>query len=39
LTGELEQFSVPKIGLRSKAVSNDQIKAIYYKETPKIIFG
>lgn len=39
LTGELEQFSIPKIGLRSKAVSNDQVKAIYYKETPKIIFG
>ena len=39
LTGELDQFSVPKIGHRPKSISDEQVRAIYYKDTPNIIFG
>ena len=36
--GELEQFSVPAIGDRAKVENDNQVKAIYYRETPNIIF-
>lgn len=37
--GELEQFSVKKIGPRAKVVNDQTIRAIQYNETPQIIFG
>lgn len=36
--GELSQFEVSKIGMRSKVSNDKDVKAIYYKETPPIIF-
>ena len=36
--GELEQFSVPAIGDRAKVENDNQVKAIYYREIPNIIF-
>lgn len=37
-TGELNKYSVSNIGQRSKAVNDDKIKAIYFRETPNVIF-
>ena len=37
--GELAQFSVKKIGPRTKVVNEQSIRAIQYNETPNIIFG
>lgn len=34
----LEKYSIPVFGLRSKVQSDNNIKAIAYKETPNIIF-
>ena len=36
--GELSQFSVKAIGSRQKAVNDTNIKAIYFKDTPNILF-
>lgn len=36
--GELSQYSVPRIGDRPKAENNTDIKAVYYRETPNVIF-
>ena len=36
--GELSQYSVKRIGCRPKAVNNNQVKAIYFRETPTVIF-
>ena len=36
--GELENFSVPSIGLRTKTMNDTKVKAIYYQDTPDIIF-
>ena len=36
--GELKHFSVPNLGARAKVEKDDQVKAIYYKEVPNIIF-
>lgn len=36
--GELSQYSVPKIGARPKAENNSDVTAIYYRETPTVIF-
>lgn len=36
--GELENYSVPRIGDRPKAVNDKDVKAIYFRETPGIIF-
>ena len=36
--GELEQFSVPALGARTKVTNDNSVKAIYYRETPNIIF-
>jgi len=37
-TGELNKYSIPNIGLRSKATNDDKIKAIYFRDIPNIIF-
>lgn len=37
-TGELSQFSVRKIGVRSKAINESSVKSIYFRETPDLIF-
>ena len=36
--GELEQFTVPVLGTRAKVTNDNQVKAIYYRETPNVIF-
>lgn len=36
--GELSQFSVQKIGARSKAINESSVKSIYFRETPDLIF-
>ena len=38
IEGELSQFSCQVIGHRPKVVNNDAIKAIYFRETPMIVF-
>lgn len=37
-TGEFNRYSVHNIGSRSKATNDDKIKAIYFRETPNVIF-
>lgn len=37
--GDLAQFSVKNIGSRSKSLNDTNIKSIYFRETPKIVFG
>ena len=37
--GELQQFSVRAIGARSKAINDTNIKSIYFRETPSVVFG
>ena len=37
-TGELGNFSVHKIGPRSKVVNENSVKSIYFKETPEVLF-
>ena len=37
-SGDLNKYSVHNIGLRSKATNDDKIKAIYFRETPNVIF-
>ena len=36
--GDLSQFSVKAIGDRPKAINDNNVKAIHYKETPNLIF-
>lgn len=36
--GELDQFSVRNVGTRPKAENNSDVKAIYFRETPNIIY-
>jgi hypothetical protein len=36
--GELEQFNVKTVGARPKAVNDNSIKSIYFRETPSVIF-
>ena len=36
--GEMECFSVPMIGNRAKVVNDNNVKAIYFRETPEIIY-
>ncbi len=36
--GELASFSVPMIGNRPKVVNDNEVKSIYFRETPEIIF-
>lgn len=35
---ELEKISVPVIGQRTKVINDKNVKSIYYKDTPNIIF-
>jgi hypothetical protein len=36
--GELEQFNVKTIGNRAKVINDNNIKSIYFRETPSIIY-
>ena len=36
--GELSQFSVPMVGERSKVINDTNVKAIYFRETPEVLF-
>lgn len=36
--GELESYSIPYIGDRAKSVNDSDVSAIYFRETPNIIF-
>ena len=36
--GELAQFSVKTIGSRSKSINDTNVKSIYFRETPSVIF-
>ena len=36
--GELSQYSVKNIGCRPKAINDSSVKAIYFRETPNIVF-
>jgi hypothetical protein len=36
--GELEQFSIPALGARPKVKNDTAVKAIYYRDTPNVIF-
>ena len=38
IDGELAQFSIPAIGHRPKAINDNDVKSIYFKETPLVIF-
>lgn len=37
-TGELQQFSVKSIGSRSKTINDTNIKSIYFRETPMVVY-
>lgn len=37
--GELSQFSVKNVGCRPKAINDSNVKAIYFRETPDVIFS
>jgi hypothetical protein len=36
--GQVEQYSVRKIGSRAKVINDNSIKAIYFRKTPEVIF-
>ena len=36
--GQVEQYSVRKIGSRAKVINDSSIKAIYFRKTPEVIF-
>lgn len=36
--GEMAKYAISAIGNRSKAVNNDKVRAIYYKDTPQVLF-
>ena len=36
--GELEQFSIPVIGDRTKVVNDKDVKSIYFRQVPEIIY-
>ena len=38
IDGRLWQYSVPVIGRRSKSINDDKVKAIYFRDTPMILF-
>jgi hypothetical protein len=37
-SGELNQFSVPMVGARTKSLNDKNITSIYFKEVPNLIF-
>jgi hypothetical protein len=36
--GELSQYSVKNIGIRPKAINDTNVKSIYFRETPDVVF-
>jgi hypothetical protein len=36
--GELRQFNVKNMGSRSKSINDSNVKSIYFRETPAVIF-
>lgn len=36
--GELQQYSVRSIGIRPKAINDNNVKSIYFRETPGVMF-
>jgi hypothetical protein len=38
IDSELAQFAVPVIGNRPKVINDTNVKSIYFKETPNVIF-
>ena len=36
--GELSQFSVRAVGARTKAINENTVKSIYFRETPQVVF-
>jgi len=36
--GELSQYSVKNVGPRTKAINDTNIKSIYFRETPNVVF-
>ena len=36
--GELNQFSVRAVGARTKAINENTVKSIYFRETPQVVF-
>lgn len=36
--GELSDFSIPKVGDRPKAVNDDKVTSIYFRDVPTVIF-
>ena len=36
--GELDQFNVKLVGVRTKTINDSLIKSIYFRETPQVIF-
>ena len=38
LDGELDHFSIPVIGNRSKPINDSTVKAIYFRDTPTVLF-
>lgn len=36
--GELQQFNVKNIGPRTKSINDNNIKSIYFRETPEVLF-
>ena len=36
--GELSQYSVKNVGCRPKAINDSSVKAIYFRETPSVVF-
>lgn len=36
--GELQQFNVKNVGSRSKPINDSNVKSIYFRDTPQIIF-
>jgi hypothetical protein len=37
-SGDLEKYSVKVIGQRSKVINDNNVKSIYYRETPEVIY-
>ena len=37
-TGELQQYSVRSVGCRPKSINDSNVKAIYFRETPNLMF-
>lgn len=38
LKGEINNYNIEKIGIRTKVVNESSVKSIYFKETPEILF-